>query len=203
MAVASNSYTQTTWVRFWGSGSLVESKWSLCHGWRWQPPQTASCIHIRHIKSFWVHWYAVNGGMAVASNSYTHLTWIRFWGSGSLVESNDIIILWLSLTATSNCFPHQHKAYIQCLSTLICCPWAYGSSLKQLYPHYLGKIFGVLAHLWSLNDVVVSWLRLTATSNCFPIHIRHMQSVCEHWYAVHGYMAVISNSYTHTTWLRF
>ncbi len=29
MAVASNSYTHTTWVRFWGSWSLVESK--LCH----------------------------------------------------------------------------------------------------------------------------------------------------------------------------
>jgi hypothetical protein len=26
MAVASNSYTHTTWFRFWGSGSLVESK---------------------------------------------------------------------------------------------------------------------------------------------------------------------------------
>jgi hypothetical protein len=28
--------------------------------------------------------------------------------------------------------------------------------------------FGVLAHLWSRNDVIMSWLRLTATSNCFP-----------------------------------
>ena len=30
MAVVSNTYTHTNWVRFWGSGSLlVESKW--CH----------------------------------------------------------------------------------------------------------------------------------------------------------------------------
>ncbi len=29
MAVASNSYAHTTWVRFCGYGSLVESKW--CH----------------------------------------------------------------------------------------------------------------------------------------------------------------------------
>ncbi len=28
-AAALNSYTRTTWVRFWGFGSLVESKW--CH----------------------------------------------------------------------------------------------------------------------------------------------------------------------------
>ncbi len=27
MVVASNSYTHTTWLGFWGSGSLVESKW--------------------------------------------------------------------------------------------------------------------------------------------------------------------------------
>jgi hypothetical protein len=60
---------------------------SLHHCWGWQPPQTASCVHIRHMKSVWEHWYAVHGHMTVASNSYTHTTWIRFWGSGSLVES--------------------------------------------------------------------------------------------------------------------
>jgi hypothetical protein len=32
----------------------------------------------------------------------------------------------------------------------------------------LGSDFGVLGHLWSQNDVIMSWLRLTATSNCFP-----------------------------------
>jgi hypothetical protein len=31
----------------------------------------------------------------------------------------------------------------------------------------LGSDFGVLGHLWSQNDVIMSWLRLTATSNCF------------------------------------
>ena len=34
-------------------------------------------------------------------------------------------------------------------------------------PILLGSDFGVLGHLWSQNDVIVSWLRLTATSNCF------------------------------------
>ncbi len=33
---------------------------------------------------FWAHWYAVHGYMAVASNNYTHTTWLRFWGCGSL-----------------------------------------------------------------------------------------------------------------------
>ena len=35
-------------------------------------------------------------------------------------------------------------------------------------PTVLGSDFGVpLGHLWSQNDVIMSWLRLTATSNCF------------------------------------
>ncbi len=29
------------------------------------------------------------------------------------------------------------------------------------------RFLGVLGHLWSQNDVVSSWLRLKATSNCF------------------------------------
>ena len=35
-------------------------------------------------------------------------------------------------------------------------------------PTLLGSDFGVLGHLWSQNDVIMSWLGLTATSNCFP-----------------------------------
>jgi hypothetical protein len=35
-------------------------------------------------------------------------------------------------------------------------------------PTLLGSDFGVLGHLRSQNDVIMSWLRLTATSNCFP-----------------------------------
>jgi hypothetical protein len=35
-------------------------------------------------------------------------------------------------------------------------------------PTVIGSDFGVLGHLWSQNDVIMSWMRLTATSNCFP-----------------------------------
>ncbi len=35
-------------------------------------------------------------------------------------------------------------------------------------PTLLVSDFGALGHLWSQNDVITSWLRLTATSNCFP-----------------------------------
>ncbi len=61
---------------------------SLRHGWGWQPPQTASHIRIRHIRSVWAHWlHAVHWHMVAALHSYTHPTCLRFWGSGSLVES--------------------------------------------------------------------------------------------------------------------
>ena len=47
----------------------------------WQPPQTISPIHIRHIQSGWAHWNAVHWHTATALHSFTHTTWIRFWGS--------------------------------------------------------------------------------------------------------------------------
>jgi hypothetical protein len=34
-------------------------------------------------------------------------------------------------------------------------------------PTVLGSDFGALGHLWSQNDVIMSWLRLTATLNYF------------------------------------
>jgi hypothetical protein len=35
-------------------------------------------------------------------------------------------------------------------------------------PTLLGSNFWALGHWWSQNDVIMSSLRLTATSNCFP-----------------------------------
>jgi hypothetical protein len=39
---------------------------------------------------------------------------------------------------------------------------------STVIPTPLGSEFGVLGHLWSQNDVITSWLRLEANSNCFP-----------------------------------
>ena len=43
----------------------------------------------------------------------------------------------------------------------------------------LGSDFGVLCHLWSQHDVIMSWFRLAATSNCFP-HPNYTYKVLEH-----------------------
>ena len=69
------------------------------------------------------------------------------------------------MTATSNCFPYPYETYkvfehIDMLST---------RSPLQLYttiPALLGRDFGVMGHLWVQQDVITSWLRLTANSNC-------------------------------------
>ncbi len=129
---------------------------SVRHGWGWQPSQTASCRHVRHVLSVWAHWYAVHGQTAVASNSYTHTTWLIFWGSGSLVESKWCQYVMVEADSHLNhCIPHPHYTYTKCLRTLICCPWAFGSSLKQLYPHYLAQMLG----FWVTSGVKMMSLR--------------------------------------------
>ncbi len=82
-----HSYTHPTFLRFGVLGHLLSQMMRLCHGWGWQPPQTAYHIHIRQMQSVSAHWYAVHIHMVAALHSYTHPTWLRFWGSGSLVES--------------------------------------------------------------------------------------------------------------------
>ena len=87
-AAAFNSCPHTMWVRFWGHGSLVESKW--CHN-----IMVEADSHLNHCfpHPYYTHtmclstWYAVHGHMAVALNSYTRTNWVRFWGSVSLAES--------------------------------------------------------------------------------------------------------------------
>ncbi len=66
----------------WSQNDVIRSRLRLT-----TPTQTASCIHIRHIKSVWALWYSVHGYKVAALKSYTQTTWLRFCGSGSLVES--------------------------------------------------------------------------------------------------------------------
>ncbi len=145
----------------------VEMMW-LCRGWGLQPPQTASHIHIGHIRSDWAYWYAVHLHTVAALHSFTHPTRLRFWGTWSLLESKWCILVMvdaeshLKLLPTSMLDTYKMIEHIDMLSMGI---------QYQPYtgiPTLLGSDFGILGHLWSQNDVIMSWLRLTATSNCFP-----------------------------------
>ncbi len=106
---ALHSHTHTSWFfgGFWVTCGVKMI--SLHHGWGWPPPQTASLIHIRHIQSVWAHWYAVHGHTVAALHSHTHTTWLRFWGSGSLMWiKNDVITSCLRLLSYSNWLTHPY-----------------------------------------------------------------------------------------------
>ncbi len=108
------------------------------------------------------HWH-----MVAALHSYTSRTWLRFWCSGSLVElkwfhyvmveaDSNLKLLLPSILDIYQVFEHIDMMFI-------------GIHLQPctVIPTLLGSDFGVLGHLWSQHDVIMSWLRLTATSNCF------------------------------------
>jgi hypothetical protein len=84
----SSSFTQLhphylLWSDFGVLGHLWSQMMSLRHDWAWQPPQTASHIHIRHVYSVWAHWYAVHRHTLAALHNLTHTTYLAqilvFW----------------------------------------------------------------------------------------------------------------------------
>ncbi len=130
MVAALNSYPPylAQILEFWVTCG-VKMMW-LYHGWGWQPPQTASCIHIRHIQSVWAHWYAVHRHMVAALHSYTHPTWLRFWGTWSHVELKWCNHVKVKADSHLNLLPTSILDINKCLSKSICCQLAYRSSLK-------------------------------------------------------------------------
>ncbi len=124
----------------------------LCHGWGWQPPQSASHIHIRHVQSVYAHWYAVHMHKISALHSYTHPTSLhRFWGSGSLVESKwcDCVMVeadsHFKLLPTSILDIYKVFEHIDMLSMGI------QYQPYTVIPTLLGLDLGVLGHLWMLE----------------------------------------------------
>ena len=150
---------------------------SLCHGWGWQPPQIAYHIHIRHIQSVWVHWYAVHRHMVAAVHSYTHLTWLRFWGSGSRVKSKWYHYVMVEADGHLKLLPtsilNRYKVFELINMLSICIKYQPYTVISTL----LCSDFRVMGHMWSQNDVIMSWLRLIATSNCFS-HLYWAHTKC-------------------------
>ena len=143
--------------------------------------------------------------MTAALKSFTQSTRrLRFWGSGSLVESKwcHYIIVeadsQLKLLSVSILDIYKVFEQIDMLSISI---W---QQPYTVIPTLICSDFGVLGHLLSWNDVIImSWLRLTAASNCFLHQYQTCQSVWTHWYVVIWHTVAALHSFTHTTWLRF
>jgi hypothetical protein len=176
---------------------------SLCHGWGWQPPQTASHIHTRHIQNVWVHWYAVHCHRVAALYSFTHSNWIRLWDSGSLEESK-----WCHyVMVEADCHLKLLPTSILDISKNGWAHWyaVHGHTVAALhrYPPYLAQILG----LWvtcgvKMMSLCHGWGWLPPQTASFILS-RHIQNDWVHWYAVHGHTVAALHSYTHPTWLRF
>ncbi len=72
----------------------------------------------------------------------------------------------------------------------------------SIIPTLLGSDFGDLGHLWRQNNIIVSCWGCHPIQTASCIHIRHVQRVWAHWYAVHRFKVAAFLSYTHPTPLR-
>ena len=83
----------------------------LSMGIQWQPYTVTPTVYLHYLAQMYEYWL------------------------GHMWSQNDVIASSLRLTATSNCDPLPNQTYTKCLSTLICCPLGYISSLTQFHPH--------------------------------------------------------------------
>jgi hypothetical protein len=115
---------------------------------------TSNCFRhpCKTLISVWADCYAVNCHTVAALHSFTHLTWLRFESSGSLVESKWCHYVMIEADSQLKLLPSSILDIKKCLSKLICWPFAYSSSILQLYPPYLAQIWG----FW----VTCGWLKL-------------------------------------------
>jgi len=98
---------------------------------------------------------------------------VGFRKIGVGLSPSDVVMSWLRLQTPVDCIPHPYHMYIKCFSTLICCEWAYGSTLTLLRLCNFRKIGVGL----SPSDVVMSWLRLQTPVDCIP-HPYHIYTKC-------------------------
>ncbi len=144
----------------------VKMMW-LCHVWCWQQPQTASYIHIRHIQSTWAHCYPVYMHTVAAFHIFTHTTWLRFWGSGSLVESKWCIFVMVDADSHLKLLPISILDTYEVIEHIDMLSMGIQYQPYTVMPTLLDSNFRALGQLWSQNDKIMLWLRLTVTSRCF------------------------------------
>ncbi len=176
---------------------------TLGHGWGCHPIQTASCIHIKHIQSVWAHWYAIHRHMVAALLSYTQPIWLRFLWSGSLLAGNNVI------RHGWGCHPIQTSSHIHIRHVQYV--WAHWKDvhrhtvvalLSYTHPTWLRSLMFWVSCGGKMMSFGLGWACHPLQTDS-PIHIRHMQSVSENFYAVQRHMVAVLPSYIHPTWLRF
>ena len=167
---------------FWVTCGVKIKMMSLHHGWDWGPDLKQISPSILDINKVFVHIYMLSIGIQQPSYRVIPILFGSDFGVlGHLWSQNDVNTSWLRLTATSNCFPHPYYTYTKCLSTLICCPLAYSSSLIQLYQFYITWI-----RFWASRSLVESkwchYVKVEANSHLklLSSSILHIYKVFEH-----------------------
>ena len=133
-----------------------------CHGWCCKPMLT-DCIphpyqmYLKCLSTFicceWV--YGCNLRLLFYRCGPINL----FWKIGVRLKQ---MMSWQRLGTPVDCIPLPYQVCMKCLSTLIWCGWAYGSSIKLWYPWRYGQRNLFLLYWGKVepNDIAMSWLSL-------------------------------------------
>ena len=113
---------------------------------------------------------------------------VSFRKNGVGLSPSDVATSWLRLQTPVDCIPHPYHIYTKCFSTLICCGWAYGSTLTLLRMCRSGVDFWKIGVWLSPSDVVMSWLRLQTPVDCIPHPYNILQNLLAPSFDVDGQM---------------
>ncbi len=123
-------------------------------------------------------WYTCTEHLTSRYVKKIHWVFLVYWISFIFLPIFGIFSMYSSrFEPAIHCLTHDTHLFLShwtCNHTLLasndfifCMSCYYNFHLNIL----LGSDFGVLSHLWSQNNMIMSWLRLTtiSNSNCFPL----------------------------------
>ncbi len=102
---------------------------------------------------------------------------LDFRKNGVWLSLSDVVMWWLRLQTTVDDIPLPYDMYTKCFITLVCCGWAYGSTLTLLRMCRWGVDFRKIETGLSPSDVVMSLFRLQTHLKCIPLPY-HMYTKC-------------------------
>ncbi len=138
------------------------------HNWGSHLPQTASHIHIRHIKRVWGIGVPSQGHMDASLYRSNSQVGNRFWNFWSFVEWKQWNFIIVEADIHIRLYPTSMLDMYKVFEVLVCCFIGIWVHPYFIPPAKLALDFGIQSHLWSGIDAIVWWLRLTSSSDYFP-----------------------------------
>ncbi len=168
--------------------------WNLSHLWTendailsWSRlTSTSHCFsHPCNIYKMFLRYCLLSQGLVGAPlYRYTSLVSPRFQTSVSLVEWKWCRYMMVEADIHLRLLPKSELDISKVSEPLICCRkgiWVHSHTDTQAK---FAQAFGLLGHLWSGNDAIISWLRLISTSDHCP-HPYYTYTMClRYWYSV-------------------